>query len=409
MTLSRLFVFTFSTCLSVHAFAETSYTRDQIEKLARSSSKAIMAARDHVDIARAAVDTAAAFPNPELQYQQGSARARTLGAAGVGDVRTMTLTQPLDLPGRRGARIETAEAGLQAATASSRAMEAEIMARVRLRYFELLRRQAELKASKEDQELMDSIHTRIALRVETGEAPRYELVKADAELLNSLKNTLAAELRARQSRAALRAIVGPQLAEDFVLSESIEEPLSLVEHPLVREEIRKNNPELNQARAEKLRAQKQLEYERAQRWPSVSLVASRDNEPELNTSRVGVAITIPIWDRRSGPVAEATANLARAGHQLEYQEFAVDRGLEVAYEQYQIAEAQVTALESGIVRQARNALQIAEAAYRFGERGILEVLDAQRVYRAARSELISARYELAAAWTEIERLRASQP
>ena len=49
---------------------------------------------------------------------------------------------------------------------------------------------------------------------------------------------------------------------------------------------------------------------------------------------------------------------------------------------------------------------MAEAAYRFGERGFLEVLDAQRVYRAARSELIAARYELATAWVEIERLRA---
>ena len=66
----------------------------------------------------------------------------------------------------------------------------------------------------------------------------------------------------------------------------------------------------------------------------------------------------------------------------------------------------MTALESGIVRQAESALRVAEAAYRFGERGFLEVLDAQRVFRAARSELIAARYELATAWVEIERLRA---
>jgi len=51
---------------------------------------------------------------------------------------------------------------------------------------------------------------------------------------------------------------------------------------------------------------------------------------------------------------------------------------------------------------------IAEAAYRFGERGFLDVLDAQRVYRAARNELIVARYELAQAWVEIERWRSSQ-
>ena len=50
---------------------------------------------------------------------------------------------------------------------------------------------------------------------------------------------------------------------------------------------------------------------------------------------------------------------------------------------------------------------MAEAAYRFGERGILDYLDAQRVYRAARSDLIAARYELRSADVEIARLLAA--
>ncbi|WP_416384102.1 TolC family protein, partial [Parvimonas sp. M13] len=50
--------------------------------------------------------------------------------------------------------------------------------------------------------------------------------------------------------------------------------------------------------------------------------------------------------------------------------------------------------------------KVAEAAYRFGERGILEVLDAQRTFRAVRNELISARYDLVNAVAEIERLSA---
>ena len=71
-----------------------------------------------------------------------------------------------------------------------------------------------------------------------------------------------------------------------------------------------------------------------------------------------------------------------------------------------IAQAQVVALESGILKQAEAAVKVVEAAYRFGERGFLDVLDARRVFRAARAELITARYELASAWVEIERLRA---
>jgi cobalt-zinc-cadmium efflux system outer membrane protein len=47
-----------------------------------------------------------------------------------------------------------------------------------------------------------------------------------------------------------------------------------------------------------------------------------------------------------------------------------------------------------VVREAESALRVAEAAYRFGERGILDVLDAQRVLRSVRADLLQARYQL---------------
>jgi cobalt-zinc-cadmium efflux system outer membrane protein len=175
----------------------------------------------------------------------------------------------------------------------------------------------------------------------------------------------------------------------------------------VRKQIAESSPDLARGRAEMVRAERQLELERAQRLPSLALKASMDEDPDMRASKIGVVFSVPIWDRRSGPVGEAAAQLSRARNELEAQQYSLSQGLEVAYQQYEIAQTQATALESGIVRQAESALKVAEAAYRFGERGFLEVLDAQRVFRAARSELIAARYELAAAWVEIERLRAT--
>ena len=131
-----------------------------------------------------------------------------------------------------------------------------------------------------------------------------------------------------------------------------------------------------------------------------------EEDPEIRSSRVGLLVSVPLWDRRQAQVGEAAAQLSRSRHELEGRRFSLGQELEVAYQQYEIALAQVAALESGILRQAEAALRVATAAYRFGERGFLEVLDAQRVFRAARAELIQARHELATAWVDIERLRA---
>lgn len=382
-----------------------SYDLGQLERMALESSRAVVAARDRLDGARAAVESAAAWPNPELEYLSGSQRARGPGGS-PGDARSYSVSQALDLPWQRTPRVAAAQAGLAMMVAETRAFEADLLARLRLRYFDLLRREADLRNAKEDAQLMESVRSRIALRVELGEAPRYELIKAEAEMLNAQKTAQAAGFRVEQARSLLRQVVGQVLPEEFGVVGSLREVPELPPRALLRTELVGNSPELQRGRAELVRAERLLELERNQRWPKIALKAGVDEDPELRTSKVGVVISVPLWDRRRGPIAEAGAQLSRVRNEVLAQEFSLAQQLEVACQQYEIALAQVTALEGGIVRQAENALKVAEAAYRFGERGYIEVIDAQRVRRAARVELIAARYELASAWVEIERLRA---
>ena len=117
-------------------------------------------------------------------------------------------------------------------------------------------------------------------------------------------------------------------------------------------------------------------------------------------------MTVPLWDFKSGQISQARAELSSANHQLAAQKLTLSESLEVTYRLYQIASKQVDPLENHVLAQASAAQRIAEAAYRYGERGILEWLDAQRTYRAARNELINARYELATVTVEIDRLRS---
>ena len=387
------------------AGAQTAYDLPRLESLALENNRAVQAMRDQVNAARAAVTTAGAFPNPEIEYQSGTARSRGIGG-NSGDVRSATLTQPLDLPWIRSARINAAEAGLVVASTAALTFDADVVARLRLRYFDVLRREAELRNARLDTELVEGMRSRIAVRVETGEAPRFELIKAEAESLNASKAVQAAGFRVMQARALLRQAVGDALPQDFTLAGGLPDVPELASLEGSRRQMQVSSPDLARSRAELARAQRVLELERRKRWPTVALKASRDQEPDLNTSRFGLAVSIPLWDRRSGPIGEAEAQLARARNELEAQTFALDQSLDAAYQVYDIARTQVGALESGIVKKAEAALKVAESAYRFGERGFLDVVDAQRVYRAARSELITARHELAAAWVEIERLRA---
>ncbi len=379
----------------------------ELEDMMFSQSPALRGAASATAAAAAAVDTARTIPNPQVEVMNGTRKPRLENPTGTnGNVKSISITQDLDMPWHRFPRVDGAIAGYNATQADERAFKSDMLAQLRMRYYDLVRRVAENRAMREDVVLMEGMHKRIALQVETGEKAKFELVKANAELLNAQKMHESSVLRVRQSRGALRALVGVQMPENFEVPDQpfvFKAPAPLAE---VRDEVMRNNPELQRTRAQRQQFDRKLSEEKALRFPKFALRADQDLDPEWRSRRVGLAMNLPLWDWRGGPVGEAAAKLSQSDNELAYQEQSLVQSLEAAYQQYAIANAQLVALEGGIVRHAADALRIAEVAYKAGEKNFLDVIDAQRVYRAARNELIGAQFELASAWAEIERIRA---
>lgn len=382
------------------------YDLQALRQLAIDANLSLAAARDGVDAARAGVVSASAYPNPETELTTGNATPRIGGASG--HAHAIAISQRIDNPWQRSARIGAAEAAAGGAEAGLRQTRVGLLARLQTAFYDLLRRQEEQAAAREDLALAESIYERVKVRVDVGEAPRYDLIRAEAERLTARNLTRSAELRVSQARVAIRALVAERLPADFEVRGDWSPPGPLQSLEVLRERVLDGNPELAFLRAELTRFERQTELEKARRYPEVALRAVQERDPDLENNRVGVLLTIPLWDRRAGPIAENTAQGLRVRNQLEHSRFVLAQALETAYGQYDISRNQINILEGAILREAEAAVKVAEAAYRFGERGILELLDARRVFRAARNDLIAARYDLELARIEIDRLQAAE-
>jgi cobalt-zinc-cadmium efflux system outer membrane protein len=121
--------------------------------------------------------------------------------------------------------------------------------------------------------------------------------------------------------------------------------------------------------------------------------------------RVGFNVPLNIWNQRQGPIAEAEAELRRAQATAQARQIEILEALEGAYEQYVVANEQVSLFERGLMREAEEALRAAEVAYQLGERGILEVLDAQRLLRQVRLNFLNAQFDRQAALVDLDELR----
>lgn len=391
--------------LATPVFAAT-LSLQQALQLAEQHSPVLAAAQANMQSAEAAVDTAAAFPNPEIELMSGQVRPRVTGQ-GTTSINTATLSQPIELPGVRSNRQKMAQAGVGAGKAQLLQTRHLLTSRIKLAFYDALRWEEARRVVAENRELLQQMRNRVKVKVDVGEAPRYELIKAEAEAMaadNSLKST---ELRLQQARSLLRSLIGKPLPQDLKLQQDNTSPAAPPALEQIQQELLERHPQVQLAEAETRRAMARVEMERSLRLPQPTLKLNQERTEEARQWMVGVALPLPLWNRRAGPIGEAVAGLHQAEAQAQQARLSLITELEQAYSRYEIASSQVQTFESGLLREAEAALKVAEAAYRFGERSILDYIDAQRVLRTTQLEFLNARYELQAALTELERLRAT--
>jgi cobalt-zinc-cadmium efflux system outer membrane protein len=372
--------------------------------LAQEFNPGVVANQGREEAARAGIVTARQFPNPSVDVNAGPQRPRNDSGTLSGTAWGVGVAQPIEYPSVRDSRRRTAEANLGSVEAGTIAFRAQLLAQVRANFYEVLQRQEQLGIAEEDLKLLGEIRDRVGLRAKLGESPRLDLVRTETELLNAQRARDTAAVRVTQAKLALANLIGIPPGEDYSVRGTLSGSVEIPTLDSLRTQVVRDNPQIQQALAEEERARTRLQLERDLRVPAPTLQAGYVQEPDKEITRFGLSIPIPLFNQRQGQIAEALAEVKVAEAQLRGRELALAREIDTAYGRFVVARQQVETFEGGLLERAQRTLEAAEAAYRFGERGIIEYLDAQRTYRAVRQDYLNARYELGYSIIEIERL-----
>lgn len=379
------------------------FTLPQLVATVLAHNPALQMAQRSREQADAGIATAGAWPNPRLEWQDGRSRAQSASGTS-GAVTGWGVSQFIENPSLRSARVDAAEHGLRSSEAVLGQTRNEVAAQVRLRAYEYLLRIEQTQAASEELLLLEQTRDRVRVRVNSGEAARYEIIKAEAEFISARQRHQAARLASEQARIRINQLAAGQLPKDWLLVAQLDDPLPDLNPEELRAALPDGNLELRGLRADYERQQARVREAGAGRWPGVELRYTDVRDPDNRQGVLGASIQIPLLDQRRGPRAEAQAEALRVQARLEGRQAELLLQLDSAWAALEMASSRVEALDSGAVRDAEAALRVAEAAYRFGERGILDVLDAQRVLRAVRADLLQARFQLQAAAIEIDLL-----
>ncbi len=382
-------------------------TLDQALAFAEEHHPRLRASVAQIEAAEAGLTTARAYPNPQAGVLAGGQTYRIPGNVS-GPVYSFGFTQPLELGAVRPSRIQLAERGRDSSEHAFAGTRLEVRSGVRRAFYQVLRSRSEIDLLLESARLVEELRQRIQVRVDVGEVGRLELIRAEAEVVAARTAANNAQLQYVSALSQLRTAVGSALPTPLEITGVVDPPATLPLPEELRREALSGHPAVALARSEVQRAEARLAHETALRRPQTALRIEIDHPPDTPTYRMGIEIPLPLWNRREGPIAEATAQLRQAHALAQSRELEIVTALEGAYGRYQTASQQLAAFEQGVLRGAEEAVRAAETAYQLGERGILEVLDAQRILRAVRLDFLNTQFNRQAALIDLNELRAME-
>lgn len=376
--------------------------------LAEQHNPQLRIASARVDGALAGITTASAYLNPAVSFGTLGYQRTIQPGTLPGKLHGFTLTQPFELPSLRRSRIAAAELGHVSSQASLEEHRLFIRGLVKTAFYDALRAKTETQLARENEQLIEDLLRRIRVQVAVGEASRLEVIRAETEMTTARIQAQSAERSYATALAGLRAAVGVENV-DLEPEDELDPEVVLPPLPQLVATVLARHPSMAVADAERRRANANLRVEQALKLPQPSVWVDVLEQPDVAQYRWGLSVPVPLWDRREGPIAEAVAAEKEAEASADFTRLQLTTALQRAYEQYRVAQSQVDMFEDGAMLQAQAAVQAAQAAYQFGERGMLEVLDAQRVLRATRADYIDAQFDRQQALIDLEQLGVIAP
>jgi cobalt-zinc-cadmium efflux system outer membrane protein len=371
---------------------------------ARAHSPAMARGSAEVKATEAARTVAGLRPNPslvtEVQNVAGTGVYRRFDSAET----TVGLALPIELGGKRSARIGVADSRSNRACIDAAIAEADLVQRVTQAYIATAAAEQRLATARAEAVIAVEALRGAQVRVSAGKASPIEQQRAEVLRLNAgaaVERSGRALDLARGNLSRLTGITS-EGGVDLAWFDRID-----IYGP-TRPVDAETTLALAAARADAATARAQVGVARAARVPDVTVSASarRISATNDNAAVFGLSVPLPLFNNGDAALAQARADEDRAN--AERQLVALDAAQAIASAQAEVANAATTARATTgpVLAAATEAARIARIGYREGKFGQLDLLDAERTLLETRDAAIDALSAYHDAEALLERLTA---
>ncbi len=381
----------------------------------------LLAMREEIEAARGLVRQARLRANPALELN-GSRQI-----AGKDNTLMVTGMLPLELGGRRAARITVAERQLQLRESAVADRERMLAAEVRSKFGQSLAEILKLRIAEDLLKNSQRGYRLVKARVGEGRSAPLEqnMVLVEVNRLRSIRET--SEGKVEIALLELRNLVGMPSHEPLRLRGEFNDLIAPLKPIAEASELAvRARPDLELARAVERLAEARIVEARVAGKPDASINAGyqrmNSSFPVLGINdanqlqpvqdvfsflTLGVTISLPVRNKNQGAIEAAVADAEAAKRRREFTELTILREVAASYAQYERAARAMEIYRVGVKEQSSTNLDVIRQTYELGSKTLLDYITEQRRYIEFENEYIDALLATYLARIDIARASAS--
>lgn len=384
-------------------------TLPQAIEIALRRNPELLASRYELTAAQARILQAGLRVNPELDVElenfAGSGEANGTDALET----TLSLSQVIELGGKRALRRFVAEADSDLIGIEQRARQLDALAEVTRRFIEVVTAQERARYSGESLRLAQQTLDAVAARVRAARAPVAEESRARIAVTRAAIEERQAQTGLRAARYSLASLWG-SVAPSFTSAEAnlfAFDPVQAFDALVAQIE---RNPDLTRFASEARLRDAELRLAQARARPNLAFsVGVRRLEASNDTALVaGFSMPLPVFDRNQGAIREARVRRAQSDAERQAAMLRTRGTLYAVYQEMTAARARAESIQTEAVPQAQTALEQTQNGYERGRFSFLELITAQQELLELRDAAIDAAADYHRLLTELERV-TSEP
>lgn len=379
-------------------------TLAQALEILSQRSPAIMAEAQSVPAAKAEIETASKLPNPTFIANSESYPAFSSQPGSVlnNQELTGTISQTILTAGKRKKRVEVARQALLVAGSNLQNFNRQLGLELRQRYWAAALATAQAKLARVLLVQFDDTLRLNEARYQQGQISGLDHTRLQTERLRFWNDVQQADLDLNNAKAAILELLAVPQDTNFEIADPLQTTVPLRSITELTAEALANRPDLAAQQHTVDRQGRELSFQRSLAVPDVTVGAGYKRNFGMDTPVLNVQIPLPIFNRNQGGIHGAQAVLERQRQLLQRQRFQVEREVKQAAQTLATQQRRAQEIQDIYAPEAQKALDISVQSYRLGSLDLIQLLDAERVYRDTQRTANQAYFDLRIAESSLE-------